>query len=80
MEEERLTSSELPIPVRSAAYVHFWKKDSSGTLRRISSKKGTLSEAMNLVARLMNDQTVVGEIELSYDRIYQKTIKFKEVL
>lgn len=75
MEEERLTFSELPLPIRSAAYVHFWKRDTSGTLRRISSKKGTLTEAMNLVARLMNDQTVVGEIELSYDRIYPKTNK-----
>lgn len=75
MEEERLTSSELPLPVRSAAYVHFWKRDASGALRRISSKKGTLSEAMNLVARLMNDQTVIGEVELSYDRIYQKINK-----
>lgn len=75
MEEERLTSSELPLPIRSAAYVHFWKRDTAGTLRRISSKKGTLSEAMNLVARLMNDQMVVGEIELSYDRIYPKTNK-----
>lgn len=75
MEEERLTSSELPLPVRSVAYVHFWKRETSGTLRHISSKKGTLSEAMNLVARLMNDQTVVGEVELSYDRIYQKINK-----
>lgn len=75
MDEERLTSSELPLPIRSAAYVHFWKRDTFGTLRRISSKKGTLSEAMNLVARLMNDQTVVGEVELSYDRIYKKINK-----
>lgn len=75
MDEERLTSSELPLPIRSAAYVHFWKRDTFGTLRRISSKKGTLSEAMNLVARLINDQTVVGEVELSYDRIYKKINK-----
>lgn len=72
MEEEKVCVSMGLIPIRSAAYVHFWKKDSVGGMRRISSKKGTLTEATELVGRLMKDPTVVGEIELSYDRIYGK--------
>ena len=72
MEEEKVCAFGGLIPIRSAAYVHFWKKDSIGGMRRISSKKGTLVEATELVERLMRDPMVVGEIELSYDRIYGK--------
>lgn len=47
-------------------FVHFFKQEEENIVRK-TVKKGSMEEALNLVLRLKNDTTVVGEVEVSHD-------------